>query len=196
MKTCWIYLFVISLSILGCKSIFSTRKPEPPITSQSSWIPPLNPGQVLVNLKNAISERNVENYIRCIVNPSFSKKTFHFSPDPKVAADYPELFKNWNRDKEEAVIKQAFSLVPTDSISFLDFTEGIKEIVTSDSAVFVRRYRLELHHTQSNLPRVYEGQAEFWLAPDQRGEWSIYQWIDNGLVKSSSWSFLKAALGG
>ncbi len=183
------------LLLVGCKSIFSTRKPEPPVTSQSSWIPPLNPDQVLINLENAISERNVENYIRCIVNSSFSKRTFRFDPDPRVFADYPELFKNWNRDKEEAVIKQAFSLVPIDSVSFLNFTEEIKEIVASDSAVFVRKYRLEFHHTQSNLPKVYEGQVEYWLAPDQRGEWSIYRWIDNGLAKSSSWSFLKAALG-
>jgi len=184
------------LLLVGCKSIFSTRKPEPPVTSQSSWVPPLNPDQVLINLENAISERNVENYIRCIVNSSFSKRTFRFDPDPRVLADYPELFKNWNRDKEEAVIKQAFSLVPIDSVSFLNFTEEIKEIVASDSAVFVRKYRLEFHHTQSNLPKVYEGQVEYWLAPDQRGEWSIYRWIDNGLAKSSSWSFLKAALGG
>ena len=94
------------------------------------------------------------------------------------------------------MIQQAFSFVPVDSVSLLLFTEDIREVVLSDSAVMVKEYKLELHHIQTTLPSVYEGNAELWLAPDQRGEWSIYRWIDNGITGFPSWSLLKASLGG
>lgn len=182
--------------ILGCKSPFSTREAEPPKTPQSSWTPAHSPYQVLSNMQKAILERNVENYLRCLVDTSYSDKTFSFDPDPEVAANYPGIFVAWNKEKEMTVIQQVFSLVPTDSTSFLKFKEEIREIVASDSAVFARGYRLELHHMQSTLPMVYEGQVELWLVPDQRGEWATYRWIDNSVTGFPSWSLLKASLGG
>jgi hypothetical protein len=186
----------ISILILACENPFASRKSEPPVVQHSSWVPPHYPDQVMTNLQNAVVERNVENYIRCFVHPEYSEKVFRFDADPKEAADHPGAFDLWSLDQEQSVIQEAFSLVPIDSLIVLRFTEIVREILTPDSAVVVRRYQLELHHGQSSLPRMYEGQAEFWLTEDQKGEWSIYRWIDNGIVGYPSWSFLKISLGG
>ena len=187
----WIFILLVA-----CESLFSTREPEPPKDPRSPWIPPLSPEQVLLNFQNAVYDRNVENYIRCLVNVSFSQRSFTFEPDPEVSANYPEVFQEWEVSKEEGVIQQAFSLVPSDSTSHLQFTEDISEIIAPDSAVIVKKYQLALHHIQSTLPSVYEGHVELWMAPDERGEWSIYRWIDNGITGFPSWSLLKASLGG
>jgi hypothetical protein len=181
---------------LACDSLFSTREPEPPENPQSSWVPPLSPDQVLSNLQNAVSERNVENYVRCLINPGLSSRIFVFEPDPEVAANYPDLFQEWNRETERNVMQQLVALVPADSAFYLTYTETVQEIVAPDSAVMIRRYRLGVHHREAGIPQTYEGLAEFWLTPDQQGEWAIYHWIDNSVSQSPSWSGLKASFGG
>ena len=195
MRHHWPFLCLFICILTACE-IFSTREPEPPEDPRTPWIPPLSPEQVLINLQTAVSGRHVENYVRCFVNSSFSDKRFYFEPDPEVAANYAEIFLDWDLDKEEAVMQQAFALVPADSSSFLLFTEDIREVIASDSTVMVKQYRLELHHIQTGMSNAYEGQMEIWLAPDQRGEWSIYRWIDNGILGDPPWSLLKASLGG
>jgi hypothetical protein len=196
MKPAISLIILLSLFFVHCDSLFSTREPELPVNPQSSWVPPLSAEQVLANLQNAIFERNLENFTRSLVNPSSGIRTFRFDPDPEVASNYAVVFQDWNQDKERSVMQQAFALVPTDSTLFLAFIENIQEVIVSDSAVLVRKYRLELHHGESSLPSDYEGISEFWLSPDQQGEWSIYRWIDNRVSGLPSWSLLKASLGG
>lgn len=181
---------------LACQNPFSTRKPEQPVVSRSNWIPPVSPDKVLVNLQSSVAERNTENYIRCLADPSYSSRAFRFNPNPETASNHPGVFLKWGVDKEQTVVQQAFSLVPPDSACFLTWTKIIREITSSDTAILVRQYRLEIHHKPSDISTVFEGHAEFRLASDQRGEWIIYLWTDNSVSGSVSWSDLKATLGG
>jgi hypothetical protein len=195
MKT--VFSFLVSLLLISaCRNPFDTRKPEPPVVSRSTWIPPLSPDKVLVNLQNAIAERNTENFVRCLADPSYSARAFRFDPDPETAANHPGVFLKWGTEREQAVVTQVFSLVPADSACYLTWTKLLREITTSDTAVMVRQYRLDIHHRPSAMPSVFEGHAEFRLACDQRGEWMVYLWTDNSLAGSTSWSELKAMLGG
>ena len=192
------YLIIYILKgalLLTCDSLFSTRDPEPPNNPQSSWEPPLNPEQVLVNMQNAVFERNTDNFMRCLIDPQNGSRNFSFIPDQEVSNNYPGLFTGWAREDERRVTQQIFAIVPVDSALFLTFPEIINEIVTADTAIFIRQYHLEVHHTESAPPVIYEGQIELWLA-DVNGEWSIYRWIDIALAEYSPWTLLKAALGG
>lgn len=195
MKTRFILLFLTAL-LSGCRNPFDTRKPEAPIVSKSSWIPPLSPDKVLVNLQNAVAERNTENFVRCLADPSYSNRLFYFEPNPETTTSYPGMFSNWGVEKEKTVAQQMFSLVPSDSVCQLTWTKILREIVSADTAVMFRQYRLEINHKPSVLPTVFEGLAEFRLSTDQRGEWMIYRWTDNSVSGSISWSELKAKLGG
>ncbi len=179
-----------------CESPFATRQPEPPINPQSGWRQPLSPEQTVQNLQNAVFERNVENVIRCIVDPEYSDQSYHFEADPEVLSVHSPVFIDWSREKEQAVVQQVFSYVPKDSASFLLMTDQIWEMVVPDNAILAARYQLELHHTQSNLSTRYEGYMTLWLSPDRRGEWAITRWRDQGISGFSSWSLLKATLGG
>ena len=132
----------------------------------------------------------------CLVSPEHSDLAYRFVPDPQIAVNHPEVFVDWSLEKEEAVFKQIFFQIPDDSTSGLEFYEDIREIVTADSAIVVKQYRLSLQHTVTDLPSVYEGQLEFWFHEDQRGWWVIYYWSDNSVSELQPWTFLKASLGG
>jgi hypothetical protein len=193
---------ILSISVtlilfcMGCGNPFSIRNAEEPVNPSSSWTPPHSAEEVLTNLIKAIEERNIENYMRCLIDSSNSNAVFQFDPDPILAVEYASVFSDWNDQKEKAVMNLAFSKVPTDSLSKLVFTEDIKEISTPDSVVFIKKYRLELHHTDVSLPVEYEGQVEFWFTEDRQGWWAIYRWIDNSVSDYRSWSYLKAVLSG
>ncbi len=187
---------VVLIIVTGCDSLFSTREAESPSNSQSSWIPALTPEQVILNLQNAIYERSLENFKRCLIDSAYSQESYQFHPDPQVGADYSSIFTGWDQQKEETVMKQAFSLIPAGGSSFLVFSEDSWQVYSSAEAVYSAEYRLELHHTQVALDSVFRGNLIYTIKPDSRGEWSIQDWVDNGVSGSSSWSLLKALLGG
>jgi hypothetical protein len=196
MKCVLISIAFCGIIFLSSCDLFSLRDPEPPIDTQSSWIPPVSWDLVLVNFQNAILEKNIENFIRCFANPTFSDSTFHFDADPEVAAIHPEIFEAWSLDHERVVLQQMFSYIPEDSASAVIFTDDEWQTEIPDHVVFSGNYTLELHHTHGIWDRFYFGFLEFHMTTDQRGEWSIYRWIDDGIAGSPSWSELKAALGG
>jgi hypothetical protein len=189
-------LIVLILFFMGCGNPFSIRDAEEPANSSSNWTPPHSADEVLINLIAAIEERNIENYMRCLIDSSNSSADFRFDPDPILAVEYASVFSDWNDQKEKAIMNLAFSRVPTDSLSKLVFIEDIKEISAPDSVVFIKKYCLELHHTDVSLPVEYKGQVEFWLSEDQQGWWAIYRWIDNSVSGCRPWSYLKAVLSG
>lgn len=186
-------IFVLSLS---CQWPFDTREPEPPKVQRSTWIQPTSPEMVLTNMKNAIAEKNIENYMRCLVDSVHSTKTFVYVPDPVVANTNPTLFRQWDIARERNYINQVFAVLPADSSRRLVFQE-LPSTVTPDSAVLKRNYELVLKHIlpPKDFPREARGQAEFWLAKNDAGDWAIYRWIDAGIADAPSWSALRASFG-
>lgn len=180
---------------LACDNPFAIRKAEEPKSPSSSWILPDSHNSVLINLRNAIKEKNTDNFMACLVDPDHSDEKYVFVPDPEILASHPDVFLDWGREKEEVAIKQAFFHVPNDSSASLEFYEDIKEIITADSAVTVKQYRLVLQNTLEGLPSIYEGQVEFRFKEDQRGWWIIYYWRDSSISDFEPWTFLKASLG-
>ncbi len=173
------------------------RQAEDPAGIQSNWEPAHNPGQLTDNFIAAVDERDPEKFGRCLIDTAYSEKRFVFAPDPGVLETHAPTFADWSVEKEKAIMRQAFLLVPKDSICQLLFLEKLQEILAPDTAVVIHQYRFELHHTQTGLPRRYEGQITLRLTEDQRGEWVIYRWEDRSSVADEpTWSELKASLGG
>ncbi len=183
--------------LLGaCKTPFSTREPEVPNRQASSWIPPQSPDIVLINLRNALMQKNVENYLRSLVDSTRSARRFRFEPDQSAAVANPGVFSRWDVQKERFYLQQLFSVLPDDSLRIVEFTP-LSSSVSVDTAEFTRSYELQLHHTQQRqgIPAVVRGQATFWLSSDASGNWAIHRWADFGNGRDPSWSDLKAAFG-
>jgi hypothetical protein len=190
-------LIGLSLWWIACQSPFSMRKAENPAGIQTNWEPAHSSSQLIDNFGAAVDERDPEKFIRCLLDTAYSERRFVFVPDPGVLETHAPTFADWSVKKEEAVMRQAFLLVPQDSICQLFFTEKLQEILSPDTAVVIQQYRFELHHSQTGLPRRFEGQITLRMAEDRRGEWVIYRWEDRSSVADEpTWSVLKASLGG
>jgi len=185
---------LLIVCILACEHPFSARHPETPSTSQSLWIPPHTPEDVVTNLIYAVQERHSENYMRCFLDDPEASRAYHFEPDPEAAALYPFLHQ-WTLEQEENMIQETFSLVPVDSGLSLQFPVQVREVISADSAVLVRQYRWVIRHGNPAMPEVLEGHAEMRMAEGTLGEWGIYQWIDFSISELPSASDWKAALG-
>ncbi len=184
------------LLIAGCTNPFQTREPNPPESGRLSWIPPRRPEIVLENLKNAILEQNVENYLRCLSDSSRNARPFQFIADPQVASENPGTFETWTLDDERAYFSQLRAFLPDDSLHFLTL-EPVQFTQYADSAFFVQNYILTVRHTQQKqgVPGQVSGQARFWMGIDPFGDWSIYRWEDRSLGDRPTWSVLKAIFG-
>lgn len=192
----WTMGWVVGALLLGCTNPFVTRDPETPSAGASTWIPPRRAEIVLQNLRNAILERNVENYLRCLSDSSRALPAFRFVADPLVASENPGTFETWSIENERRYFSQLRSLVPADSLQFLSLTP-VQNTQYGDSALLVQNYSLIVRHTQQRqgVPGEVAGQARFFMQVDRFGDWAIYRWEDRSLGEKPTWSVLKAIYG-
>lgn len=183
-------------AFMACENPFATREPEPPKTSQSNWIQPTSPGYVLINLKNAISEKNKSNYLRCLADTGVSTHQFKFFADPAVLNANPGLFDRWGKEEEANYLNQLYSVLPKDSTIAVSFNR-LKETTFQDSVILQQTYTLLFHEKcQPDMcMRNMEGQAEFRLLRTEDDLWYIYRWSDFSTSDSLTWSDLKARFG-
>ncbi|MDZ7318462.1 MAG: hypothetical protein ONB11_04860 [candidate division KSB1 bacterium] len=190
---CWILIMMAGFLLLFCKNPFATREPEPPTEGRTSWQLPTDPIIVLENMKNAIKEKNVENYMKCLVD---SMALFRFIPGEFEASTNAGIFENWNLLHEQSYINKAFSAVPDDSVRSLAFSR-VQRSEFPDSALIRAEYALKLNHIMgASIPRIGKGQADFWFIR-RNGYWVIRRWIDyetksDTTVRIPSWSTIKA----
>lgn len=182
--------------IMACDNPFATRSPEPPKGGQSSWIQPSSPEYVMVNLRSAIKEKNVTNYMRCLADTSNSDRVFHFIADPAVANANPALFADWDRTDEFNFVNQFLGFVPQDSSLNVTFNK-LQENTFQDSVVLLEDYVLDAFYQCNDDSCFYhmQGQSEFYLTRTQEDLWFIYKWRDVSTGPNPTWSHLRAKFG-
>ncbi len=186
----------LSILYIGCENPFATRDPEPPKQTRSSWIQPVSPAYVLINLKNAFAEKNNANYLRCLADSATTKRRFSFVADDATMSVYPSLFTRWSKEEEANFLNQLFSYLSKDSTVSVTF-ERLNETVYQDSVVLLQSYELRAAYNcpTKDCPRVWRGQAEFHFIRSEDEAWSIYKWIDYATGDQQTWSRLKALFG-
>lgn len=182
-----IFIFIL---YSGC-GLFETRTVEPPTEVRSTFNQPTSPDIVLANLNFAITEKNLDNYMRCLVDSNFSTKRFKFIPDAVSQTAYP-VFLNWNLSSERIYFSNLISSTEENSstnlfLSNINFNTGI------DSAVIDSDYILVFNHNRQNIAKVTKGRLRFVMSPDIRSLWSIHSWSDFiNDNNDTTWSVLKA----
>lgn len=191
----WRFLCMVMLLAAGCKTPFSTREPEAPVTSQSTWVQPTSPALVMVNLRTAIAERNSQNYLRCLADTNLAPVSFSYFPESAVGAANPGLFLDWGKESERNYLNQLLAFLPADSVCSLSMSL-IRENTFQDSVVLVQEYVLTLaHRRQEEAPRRMHGQAEFRLVRSSEELWYIHRWADYATDDNPTWSALRAYFG-
>lgn len=196
MRLIQIILITCLWLIIFCKNPFATREAEPPSTDQSSWRFPADPVDVLENMKSAFREKNVENYMKCLVD---SNELFKFIPDAYEASTNTGIFEHWDLSLEQTYINKIFTSIPDDSTRKLAFARDFTRNDFPDSAQIRIDYTLDLFHVLSeSYPRQGKGKADFWFNR-RNGYWVISRWedhetkVDSAAIRLPSWSTIKAS---
>jgi hypothetical protein len=180
-------LIIAAVSVYSC----SLRSDEAPTSSRSTFVPPTSPDLVMVNLQFSIIEKDINNYMACFVDTSYSTKRYTYVPDIVSQIQYP-IFSNWKLSNEKAYFSSLISLMDPNATSNVFFSNPNLNTL-SDSAVYDADYLLRVDHQKTNVAKTLKGKIRLVLSADSRNLWSIHKWIDfQSTSNDTTWSVLKA----
>jgi hypothetical protein len=186
-----LYFILCALLISGC-DLFTTRSAETPSQSRSDYQQAVTPELLISNLVNSLTDLNVQNYLSCFSDSSYSQKVFTFSPASSALSQYPALSESWGKKNEESYFNTLKSKV-TANLSITLTLSDVSESPQGDSLVYMASYLLNVPTNDKTLPPIYQGTLIFNMIRDSRSVWSIYYWQDSkaSSVNLPSWSELK-----
>ena len=185
---------LLLLAATGC----STRTPETPTGTRGTFEPPTSPAIVLSNLRNALAERNTENFMLCLSDASTrSSYAYRFEPSAEVRARYQSMFDAWTLNSERQAFLSLVSRMPPEVRPSLDISSATVAFSSPDSTVYVTDYVLTANHGVASVPTSLRGTMSVTITPERSGLWSIATWRDARRpadTVEATWSLLKAAL--
>ena len=198
MKKNFILLGMLLL-FLSCTNPFSTRESEveqpDPDSNSALFDQPISEDVVLKNLRYAIIQKNVSNYMRCFIDESLvSNHKFRFIPDNSLQS---EQFENWglidennyltNIVNSEKNIKSIELSYTGDEINYTTITASRDSFQTT---LFEYEFKIDFGDTT----HIYLGKARMKLVKNINALWAIYFWEDirSDIESFDSWSVLKA----
>jgi hypothetical protein len=187
---------VVTIAMLVVSSC-ATRTPEEPTGNRGTYEPPTSPQIVIENFRNAVIEKNTQNFMLCLADPTRSRATYVFEPSAEVGARFQAIFQSWSLNRERQAFLSLIARLPTDVSLGLEFTNGSVAFSSPDSLVWVGEYRLSTKLDLAGVPNVLTGTMVLSIQPEASGLWSIARWGDAKRAADtleSTWSILKAQL--
>jgi hypothetical protein len=184
MKQVYFILFAILLS--GC-DLFTTRSAEPPGVARSDFQQPTSADAVISNFVSSLKDLNVQNYLSCLSDPTFTTKNFIFSPSSSALASFPD---NWDKSDEQLYLNNLVTQISSGQYITLTLS-NTSEISYGDSVVYSASYALNVPASNTKLSPNYQGTLIFHLILNSQSLWSIDYWQDNNTGSQPSWSNLK-----
>lgn len=181
--------FFLIITFNGC-DLFNTRTPDQPDQPRSNYEVAVSTEILLKNFTNALSEKNVQNYLNCFSDSSFSGKEYQFIPSAGSSSLYPVLLDSWSKKSEEQYFNNLISHIEPDlPITFTKNNENTS-FSGDNSIVYTASYFLVVPHNDE-IPKNFEGELQFYLIRDSRQVWTICSWRDIKSSQNASWSELK-----
>jgi len=182
-----IFILILSLLILEGCDIFETRDPKPPNNPRSNYKTPVEPKDVINNLKNSFSDKNANDYKMNFSSGSpLVSRNFNFVPSGNVLSIFPN---EWNVDTEFQYFNNLITRTSQDLPIILSFSNESYDI-RADSAIYTAEYFLSVPDPNSGS-KIYDGNLRFMMKTDINNAWVIYYWEDIAKSGSMSWSELK-----
>ncbi len=183
------FLFVYLLTVGGC-DLFTTREPETPQLPRNDYPAAVTTDILITNFINSIKNKDLENYLACLSDPSFTSKIFSFLPSSEALSQFPALGDNWTKINESQYFNNLKVRVPDELPITLSLSNSTSS-VHGDSITYVASYSLNVPLNDVTIPSNYQGELIFELIRDSRSVWTIYFWRDIKRNDSPSWSELK-----
>ena len=186
-------LILTVVTLCACTNPFTTRAVEDPEINQSSdtFDQPISSDIVLDNLRFALIQKNISNYMNCLADPAQEYDfLFRFIPDPSIEV---EKFFGWNLNDERTYLNTVFKQSSSISLVFLD-NINYTNISQSPDSVQTNTFKYELRISFETEEVLYSGLARMKLSKNANAMWAIYYWEDtkSSNSESRSWSNLKA----
>lgn len=183
-------VILFALLFGGCE-LFGLRSVETPTEPRSTFTPPTTPDIVLTNLVNAITDKDINNYLQCLVDTSLTLKRFAYTADIASQIRYP-IFQNWQLSNEKNYYYNLLSLTSSGSTSML-FVSTVNTNTYSDSAIYDMEYLLRFDHQKTTVAKTLTGKLRFIMVINSKNLWAISRWIDfKSADTDTTWSVLKA----
>jgi hypothetical protein len=187
------YTILAAVLLQGCTNPFATRPVEKPDADKNSDIfeQPTSSEVVLSNLRYALIQKNVSNYMSCFIDTSLVQQfKFTFKPDETIPV---ERFQNWSLQDEETYLRNIFSGAATVQLEYTDKNISFTPISSSLDSVQTAPFAYQLEITMEEM-RTYSGTARMKLVKNSNSLWSIYYWEDtrDNSDSTGTWSDLKA----
>ena len=183
-------LCVAFIAFQGC-DIFQTRDPESPTQTTSTFNPPVSPDIVLQNLRFAVSEYNIDNYMRCFTDTAV--RSYVLIPAQEVRANFEGVFQQWDLQTERRYFQNLGQ--PSGASPLLTLVSQ-QQNVTADSVVYTMNYTFYFPHRRTSVPQIVRGNMQVYLGVDNQRRWSIYRWEDFKTTADTTWSYWRAVFSG
>lgn len=177
---------ILWIGLLSCVACFRVRPVEPPARAISDWVSPTDYEILLANLQLAISQTNVQNYLRC-----FNRDDLTYTPVASLFNTNEAVWRNWSIQDEQTYLENTLSNLSANSGQSLILEETDLQGVTADSLRYVGQYTLRINHSDTSLTTLFKGQLQMSIKRNDFNEWEIHRWTDIELAPDSSWSLLK-----
>lgn len=198
MKPKAIHISIVSIcaalvaTLAASCDLLQTRSPESPLHGGSTFRPPTSPDIVIDNLKAAVAEKDRQNYMRCLADSTLLRRAYEFVPTIEARAHNPGVFEDWTLFSEEQYFKK-LSESNSSGTSRVDFDGSPPSRIADDEVLYTARYHLIFQHQNSSIAQEARGTAQFYIARDNHGTWSIYRWVDLRGTSDVTWSDFKAS---
>lgn len=178
---------VLAGTILATGCVFQPRDPEDPSEVTVDWIRPIEPENVLFNLKAGIDAEYSTNYSNSL-HPDFT----YVPSAGNVEEAPPGYFDDWGTERELAALDKLFLQVDSLRVEWnFDPNEDLTE--SGDEATAeLEGYQLFASYSGSEQV-VYEGYARLILRYEN-SQWQLYQWDESDNGSLQSWGRLRANL--
>ena len=181
----WCFSFFI---VLQACEIFESRDPQSPDESKSSYRVPVEPTDVIENLKNSFKDKNSNDYKKNFSSGSpLVDRNFYFIPSSNDLNINPT---DWTVAQEFQYFNNLVIKVPQDIPMTLTFSDEQYDL-QADSAIYAAKYLISVP-VQNSVPIIYEGNLRFIMTTDINAAWVIYFWEDIANQGLLSWSNLKS----
>jgi len=181
----WCFSFFI---VFQACEIFESRDPQSPDESKSSYRVPVEPTDVIENLKNSFKDKNSNDYKKNFSSGSpLVDRNFYFIPSSNDLNINPT---DWTVAQEFQYFNNLVIKVPQDNPMTLTFSDEQYDL-QADSAIYAAKYLISVP-VQNSVPIIYEGNLRFIMTTDINAAWVIYFWEDIANQGLLSWSNLKS----
>ncbi|MDR3611770.1 MAG: hypothetical protein P4L27_14465 [Ignavibacteriaceae bacterium] len=164
-----------------------------PDQPRSNYQLAVTPDILIQNLTNSLADVNLQNYLACFSDTSFSGKSFLFSPSSGAASLYPSYSSPWDKKNESEYFTNLIARISSGQPVTL-ITANANSSQQGDSLIYSATYTISVPFTDSSIPSLYAGDMKFYMIRDSRLVWSIYYWQDIKSTQYPSWSDLKGRL--